>query len=136
MPFSERSTSYPYWQCFDVKKANLFCDGTAYDEDEKERLTVMVITGDLDGASHEYITRRAIPLKTCEKFEKDWERLIKDQDFVCVAGPYTNKNQKSGKWVSHWVFDRFKTLKGCESFFVGGCSLQYQLKHGCKHEEE
>jgi hypothetical protein len=135
VPFSNESISYPYWQCFEVKKADLFCDGTGYDKDEKEWLTVMVITAEREGAFHEYITRRAIPLTVCKEFVNDWNRLTKDEDFVCVAGAYTSRTERSGRWLSHWVFDRFKTSKGCESFFEGGCSLKHQLEHNCKLDE-
>ena len=133
MPFSEQSTSYLYWQCFEVSKAKLFCDGAGYDEDEKMQLTVMVVSGAREGGIHEYITRRAIPLAFCRAFVRDWKNLVLGEKIVCVSGLFTKRyRNKSGDLVSHWVFDRFKTKRGCESFFDGGCSFQYQLDQGCK----
>ena len=35
VPFSESSTSYFYWQCFEARQSNLFCEG-GRDESEEE----------------------------------------------------------------------------------------------------
>jgi hypothetical protein len=132
VPYSESSNSYQYWQCFEVKQSRLYCDGKGYDEDEKEWLTVMVISGVRDSILNEYITRRAIPLKDCQSFQQDWKRLTANEKHVCVSGSFNKRQNTKRKWVSNWTFDRFKTRKGCESYFEGGCSLKHQLDQGCK----
>ena len=48
-PFSENSTTYFYWQCFEARQSNLFCEGEGYDKEEQARLAVMVIAGILNG---------------------------------------------------------------------------------------
>jgi hypothetical protein len=133
-PFSIESTSYQYWQCFEVKQSRLYCDGKGYDESEKKWMTVMVISGIKEGSLHEYITRRAIPLTECQVFEQDWKRLVENEKYVCVSGSFNRKENSKGQWKSNWTFDRFKTKKGCESYFEGGCSLKYQIDQGCKTE--
>lgn len=131
-PFSENSTSYPYWQCFETTQSQLFCDGDGYDESEKQRLTLLVVSGTRQGEYHEYLSRRAIPLDDCKEYIQDWQRLARDEKYICVSGPYHRREKtETGQWISHWTFDKFKTKKGCEPYFFGGCSLQYQLKHGC-----
>ena len=132
-PFSEKFSESPYWQCFETKNAKLFCDGHGYDEDEKDFLTVLVIAGKREGRYHEYITRRAIYYSVCQDFLKDWQRFTKNEKHVCVSGPFTsNEIKKNGQAYSLWIFDKFKTKKGCMPYFVGGCSLKYRLKNGCK----
>jgi len=133
VPYSDESTSYSYWQCFEVKSSKLFCDGNGYDETEKTRVTMMVISGILEGERHEYITRRPVPLSACKAYLADWTRLVDQEQHVCVSGSFINKKRdQAGRTVTTWVFDRFKTPKGCESYFEGECSLKYKLKHGCK----
>lgn len=131
-PFAEDSQAYSYWQCFDVRQARLYCDGKGYDETERTWLTVMVISGKKDGILHEYITRRAIPLKDCQSFRGDWQRLVDGQTNVCISGSFNQKKESERQQVWNWTFDRFKTNKGCESYFEGGCSFKYQSEHGCK----
>ena len=131
--FSENSTSYSYWQCFKSENSKLFCEGSGYDEEEKTQLTMMVLSGILNGDLHEYITTRAIPLAACKEFVKDWNRLLQGERHVCISGSFTHRTQEpSGRWKWLWTFDRFKTRKGCEPYFFGGCSLRYQIEHGCK----
>lgn len=130
-PFAEDSHAYRYWQCFDVKKSRLYCDGKGYDETERTWLTVMVISGEKNSIRHEYITRRAIPLKDCQSFRGDWQRLVGGQASVCVSGSFNQKKESKGQLIWNWTFDSFKTKNGCESYFEGGCSLRYQIEHGC-----
>ena len=132
-PFSLTSTSYPYWQCFETKNTKLFCDGHKYDENEKDYLTILVISGTKNNQNHEYISRRAIHSDDCFSYKKDWHRLSKGEKYVCVSGPFIEKEKNSKGLIIHsWIFNSFKTKKGCESYFKGGCSLQYQLKQGNK----
>jgi len=130
-PFAEDSHAYLYWQCFDVKQARIYCDGKGYDETEKTWMTVMVIVGEKEGVLHEYITRRAIPLKDCQSFRGAWQRFVDGQRHVCVSGSFNQKKKSERQEVWNWTFDRFKTNKGCESYFEGGCSFKYQIEHGC-----
>src|SRR5258708_5121377 len=41
-PLSEKSTAYPYWQCFHLKNMYFECDGT-YDESDKTTWTILAI---------------------------------------------------------------------------------------------
>lgn len=130
MPFSDQSDAYQYWQCFDVKDSRVYCDGKGFDEDTQLLHTYMVISGIRSGIKQEYVTRRTIPLTTCQEYIKDWKRLVEGEKVVCISGSLLNhsKNQRNEE-IYNWIFDRFKTKKGCESYFEGGCSLKYQLEH-------
>ena len=136
-PFSEEeSTPYQYWQCFKVKDATISCEGGGYDEGEHTRLALLVIAAPNKNGYHEYFHDRTMPLNGCKEHVREWKRLVRAESYVCISGSFVNKEKdKAGRWVFHWDFDRFKTKKGCDSYFEGGCSLKYQLDHdGCKIE--
>ena len=81
----------------------------------------------------EYLARRPMSLDDCRGFEKEWLRLIDGEQYVCIAGVLIRDGKNdSGKMFTTWVFDRYKTKKGCESYFEEDCDLQYQLRHGCQ----
>lgn len=132
MPFAPESTSYQYWQCFELTRSKLYCDGNKFDKTEKTRVTMMVISEKKDEQTNEYLARRPIPLSSCKSYLADWRELTRNEKYVCVSGSliYQQKNE-AGQLISHWTFDRFKTLRGCQSYFQGGCSLKYQLSHDC-----
>ena len=129
VPFSEKSTSYPYWQCFEITHSKLDCEGSEYDPEEKERVTVMVISARLNGELHEYLSRRVISLSTCRLFQRAWQKLLKNEKYVCISGPlnFIEKGKQGKRWS--WIFDKYKTKKGCDSYFIGDCSLKYQIEH-------
>ena len=127
--FSLKSHSFPYWQCFLVETAKVICDGNGYDSDEKSRMTLLVFILNKDNETHEYLSSRAIHLSDCQSFLKDWKHLTKNEKYVCLSGPFISKSDSKNK--SSWVFNNFKTRKGCKSYFVGGCDLQYQMRQGC-----
>jgi len=126
--------AYPYWQCFQSKDASFECDDSGYDVDEKSDMAIMAIAIKTNHASNEYLSPRAIRISNCRSFQKDWSRLIAKQEFFCVSGQminYQKSSDKPGYKESTWVFDRLKTNRGCTSYFQGGCSIKYQLGHGC-----
>jgi hypothetical protein len=137
IPFSKTSTSYPYWQCFEVSKTKIECDGHKYAESEKMRFSLLVLSAVTKEGNHEYFHDRMMPLGACREFIRDWKRLVKGQEYVCISGSFVNKNaDETDRPVLLWDFDRFKTRRGCSSYFEGGCSLKYQRRvHGCKPKE-
>ncbi len=119
--FSEDSHSYPYWQCFDSGTSQLNCEGRKYDPYEKSRMTLLIVSAKLNGDLHEYLYRRTMPLRECHLFKKEWHRLLMDQKYVCVSGPFNSvrKNKNGRTWS--WVFDRYKTKKGWDGSYLGKC---------------
>jgi hypothetical protein len=131
-PFSiKASPGYPYWQCFEVKKSKLFCDGHKYSEDYRNFATLLVISSEKNNARHEYYTRRTIDYDVCQEFVRDWKKITKNEKYVCLSGPYIEQEKDTnGMSTSYWIFDKFQTKTGCIPYFKGGCSLNYQLKTG------
>lgn len=133
VPFSEKSMAYPYWQCFRTVDTSASCEVMEYDEDEKSVLALLSFSASRQGEKHEYITRRAIHLSDCKSFESDWKRITKNEANVCLSGPYGGTSEEiNGTRNVSWVFDKFKTRRGCVSYFQGGCSLKHQIANGCK----
>ena len=132
-PFSEKSSAYPYWQCFLTKDASIGCDVTEYDSTEKSPLAILAVTASRRNEEHEYVSRRAIRLSNCNWFKNEWKRIAKHEKYLCLSGPLVGGPELvGGKKSTTWVFDKFKTRKGCVSFFVDQCDLGARLKDGCK----
>ena len=75
-----KSYSYPYWQCFEIKKTNVICEGRKYDPESKSRVSMLVLSGVRDGERHEFISRRTIPLDSCRLYQKDWRKLTRNEE--------------------------------------------------------
>lgn len=132
-PFPSEVASYPYWQCFPVKDIAIVCEVTGYDKSQEATLAILDFEVKEKKENHHYLSRRAIELDTCNKFQSDLKKLTEKENHVCASGGFGGYDTDDyGKKEANWVFDKFKTKKGCSSFFVGGCDLQHQLKNGCK----
>lgn len=126
------STPYPYWQCFDIKDAKMECEGRIYSAEEKSRMSMLVITGARKNELNEFISRRPMKLKTCRLYLHDWARLTKNENHVCISGNSISSNMhKKGQKKSVWIFDRYKTKKGCESYFSEMCIFGKKDKEIC-----
>jgi hypothetical protein len=123
-PFSEqdRTSPYPYWQCFEVKNSQMICERGKYDSHEKVVMSMLVVSGTRDGELHEFISRRPIPLWSCRLYQKDWLKFTKNERYVCISGADHSKKAKEKKVLWTWIFGRYKTKKGCDSYFQGECN--------------
>lgn len=122
-PFSEENkvSSYPYWQCFEVKNSKMHCELGKYDSHEKTLMSMLVVSGTRDGALHEFISRRPIPLRACRLYQQDWQKFTMNEKHVCVSGAEPSKELAGSKITWIWIFGRYKTKKGCDSYFDGEC---------------
>ncbi len=122
-PFSEENefSPYPHWQCFEVKNSKMICERGKYDLHEKTLMSMLVVSGTRDGALHEFISRRPIPLRSCQLYQRDWRKFTKNEKYICVSGAEPSKEIKEKKTMWIWIFGRYKTRKGCDSYFNGEC---------------
>ncbi len=128
-PFSNRKwSSYPIWQCFEVKNTNFDCEIGGRDEDTKEMMAMMVIFGARNGENHEFVSRRPLPLKSCRLYQKDWRKFTQNEKYVCLSGSSPIENKIKGKLGWDWVFGRYKTRKGCDSYFADECEPRPKCK--------
>lgn len=113
-------TPYARWQCFESKNVKIICEGNSYDESAKTRFSIPVIKVNQSGSRQEFMGRKVIRLSDCVYFREAMKKLKRGQSHVCISG----SEYRSNGSVSVWIFDRFKTKKGCESYFQGDCDLK------------
>jgi len=113
-----------YWKCFKTATFKSKCRYIEFNEAWRQH------TGDLslsivddDGIVNEYGMRHALRIKECKQGVRQWKKLIKNEDYICLHGDFTSSNVKNidGKEqkVYGWVFNKLKTKKGCDGYF--GC---------------
>lgn len=132
-PFSQTEfTTHPYWQCFSLRGSAFECKEDDEEPDPENRFTILAIVLKEKGAIHEYLSRRAISVEFCKAYASEWVRLTSGQEHICISGQFINPSKDTIERKDHsWIFESYKTAKGCDSYFEGGCSLEYKIKHGC-----
>lgn len=121
-PFAEESIFFPYWQCFETKNVAFECDHGGIQEPGTpiEALMVFVVRSQ---KKSEYLAPSLMDLAACNEYKKDWERLTKGEKHVCFSAELVDLG-KDGEHDAHWIFDKFKTRKGCVSYFEGYCDIR------------
>lgn len=124
-PFSgDRNMAYPYWQCFPVKNTKMECDHAGYDPTIKKETGYLEIDAKNENGLQSYLARDAMDMRDCRKYLLGWKQKTQDQEHVCVSGSYGGfSGIRDGRKETDWVFDKFKTSKGCESH-RSACSLK------------
>ena len=72
-----------------------------------------------------YYDRRGHSIDFCKDFTKHWKKLTMGESFVCLNGEHFDVaedviNGRKYK-VRSWTWNKFKTKKGCYSYFASGC---------------
>lgn len=133
---NEHSSSL-YWQCFPVKYVTPKYR-TWRDNDSMGAWDVIVTLCDLEIiVRHEkefqiYGDRRAHPVEYCQNFVTKWRKLTKGQNIVCLNGEggYYSKDGMRKKY-KYWTWEKFKTKRGCFSYFFGQCNTSGCSKGKC-----
>ncbi|MBP9722128.1 MAG: hypothetical protein KBD64_03100 [Gammaproteobacteria bacterium] len=114
-----------HWKCyktsgFSLRKLN-FGFNNEWNEDVGDLELNMV---DNNGIVNSYGMRRALGLSVIMSYVKIWEKLIKNQKYVCIHGHFIHKKttQLNSKepLIYDWIFNKLKTKKGCSGYF--GCN--------------
>ena len=114
--------AYPYWQGFLVKDAKMECDSLDYDPVIKKETGYMEITALGNGGLQSYLARDAMKMRDCNRWLRIWKNKTRREKYVCLSGSYgAHSGIRNGQKETGWVFDKFKTRKGCKSFFAGEC---------------
>jgi hypothetical protein len=96
---------------------------TSEDIGGEENYSVLkIMVSDDSSGYHEYSMRRVWPTSTYEDRFNLWLKLMKNEKYVCLLGDFVYREEKTKGVVSqHWVFEKIKTKKGCDSYFAGDC---------------
>jgi hypothetical protein len=122
-----------YWQCFPRKdmRINLKDIGySSYNIDEND--TTLTIEAYTPEGTHLYDMRRnAAASANIDVFQR-YQKLVRGQQYICLEGTYffykdvVTDGKKRRTY--YWTFEKIKTKKGCESYFVGRCHEQKKAK--------
>ena len=135
LPFSVKDgRGGSYWQCFPRDHVSITLEDMGYSASEiggNENYADLTITVWLDrGISHEYYMRRAWGIDGYQAGFNQWQELMKNEKYVCLAGIFDNQEEivrGNKKWKKYsWTFEKIKTKKGCSSYFAGQCDLTYK----------
>jgi hypothetical protein len=124
-----------YWHCFDTKDVHFRCDLLDDDTPGVAHLQGWLhlkIEG--KDSHHEYMTRHPFDIASCRSYERTFHSLTKNTQHVCVAGSLINMNEveENGEKLTSWLFEKYKTVKGCDSNFADVCDLNKMIKnHHC-----
>ena len=136
-PFSQDSTSFPYWQCFKTEHMSFLCDSSGVPDPNDGVQGLIVLRIASNEGNHEYLARRPWDIESCRRFGKRVAALTSNTSHVCLSGAFHRVEAgEKGSPLYYWDFDKIKTRHGCDSYFVGDCDLKYKIKHGCKTVQE
>lgn len=125
----ELGKDFNYWQCFPRANVMITLRDKGY---SSEDIGNFENYGDLsinvwsnDGVSNEYSMRRPWAIDEEERIFKKWQKLMKNEKYVCLAGSMGRAEKKiknNKRYITYfWTFEKIKTLKGCDSYFTGRC---------------
>lgn len=115
---------YIYWQCFPRDTISISLKDMGYSSKDiggKENFSdLKIMVSDKSSGYHEYSMRRIWPTSAYEQRFKLWLELMKNEKYVCLAGNFVNREEKTKGIISFWIFEKIKTKKGCDSYFEEG----------------
>lgn len=116
---------YLYWQCFPRDRVSISLKDMGYTSEDiggEENYSVLkIMISDDSSGYHEYSMRRVWPTSTYEHRFKLWLKLMKNEKYVCLLGDFVNRETIKGAVSQHWIFEKIKTKKDCDSYFAGDC---------------
>jgi len=115
-----------YWQCFPRKDVRISLRDIGYSSHNlDENDSALTIEAYTEFATHQYGMRRDWPVTSNEENFNRYQKIMRAQKYICLEGTYffykdTVTDGKKRR-IYYWTFEKMKTKKGCESYFVGGC---------------
>jgi hypothetical protein len=126
----ESSQNYLLWQCFPVKDIKpKYREWKASDPLGFADVIVTMCDFEIWNKAMDpvqyYGGRRAKEVTYCRDFKKAWNKLTKNETYICLygeAGSFETENVDSKpRKVKNWIWDKVKTKKGCYSYFGETC---------------
>jgi len=112
-----------HWKCYRTDGITINYRVMEYSKEHGEDVADLNINAiDEKGIVNQYGMRRGLGVTYCEETSKVWEKLMKEQEYVCINGHYTSNEIElyNGKkqQVIGWVFNKLKTKNGCNNYFA------------------
>lgn len=125
------SLSQLYWQCFPTSEIKAGFDAWVGpdgmgSQDAIYTMCTIEISVRNNGELQLFTDRRAHQIGFCLDFTKEWKKLTKNQKMVCLdgeGGAYYDEDKQLGRHKL-WTWDKFKTKRGCYSFFADECNTK------------
>ncbi len=115
-PSKEARFEIEYWRGPDpMGAANIHVD-----------MCFMSISAKSESITYKYLDRRARNLNFCQDHKREWDRLVKDEPFLCING----ETHDPPATAQDWTWEKTKTNKGCDSLFVGRCDTEFPIDAG------
>lgn len=123
--FTEKMGGRIYWQCFPIKEVHPKYEAWV-DADShltSENMCDLEIAVQHKGIRHVYGGRRAYGIEYCTDFMKNFKRLTKGQEYICLNGDYVVFDQEeSVDSATHvWMWNKMKTRIGCHANYLSDC---------------
>jgi hypothetical protein len=124
--FSGKSSGLEYWQCFPRNQVCVTLRDMGYSAEEfapTDTMADLKITAySKPNIFHTYYMRRAYPIRAYQEHFTRWQRLMKSEKYICIAGSFDEHKEEMidglKREENSWTFDKIKTRKGCDSYFV------------------
>jgi hypothetical protein len=119
-----------FWTCYHKSKIKrLYCRSFGPDLSDKN-ITNSELEFDIqaDGVVIKMGQRHAFEYNLCKKMIKEWKDLLKNEEHFCVGVEQERSHPETKEY--RWTYDKFKTKKGCVSYFAGHCEKKYWAQCG------
>ncbi|MEW6058480.1 MAG: hypothetical protein AB1540_17935 [Bdellovibrionota bacterium] len=135
-PYDPNKSLAPmYWQCFASFQVEAIYRSWPMDDDRGRPGTSCApeFYVRINGELQIYADRRGHDLAYCKEVVWAWKKLTKDMPTVCLngSGGFYNEEKGQGKYKL-WTWEKFKTKRGCYSYFVGQCRTKGCARGKCK----
>lgn len=109
--------AYSSWQCFPIKNTKMECTRSGLNTTgEGKEMGYLGIDAQGKDGIQSYLARDAMDMSECKDWLRVWKRKTRGEKVVCLSGSYGGSTDfRDGRKETDWVFDKFKTLKGCKS---------------------
>ncbi len=109
-------------KCYNTDTVNIYYRVLQYSKEWEEHVASFNIDFiDENGIVNQYGMRHAMGVTYCKETSKIWEKLLNNQEYVCINGSYASNEDKlyHGKkqLVFGWIFNKLKTVNGCDNYF-------------------
>jgi|GEM_PF-2368735 hypothetical protein len=115
------------YTCFDIKQveASVEYDNVQWINEDKIDVCELGFRISSSPYSYSYLTRNWRSPLYCNKFMKEWKKLKKGNEKICIAAylSSTGKRKYKGKEIleQSGFWEVIKTENWCHTYFVGNC---------------